>query len=59
MYYSYNADAFDRQIKAERNWRGPRYTRDEDSLWTVSASSLSWSDIFASYHDYRNSQQWN
>mgnify|MGYP007037130572 CR=1 FL=1 len=45
MFNSYD---YDKEIREERNQKSEPYFCES-----------SFEDIFAAYHDYRNSQQWN
>ena len=60
MYDSYE---FDRQIRAERNHKRKGEMSANEWRFNDSGSAdpkaCSFETIFAAYHDYRNSQQWN
>lgn len=61
MYY-YGND-FDRMIKAERATKRPSSMSENEWRFHDTGSAdphtCSFDAIFAAYHDYRNSQQWN
>ena len=60
----YNSDAFDREIKAQqkRSYKKDRPMTANEWRYCDGGTepiSCSFDNIFAAYHDYRNSQQWN